>query len=594
MFNIRDESTKQSRRPGTPGCSIRFVFALALGLAATARGAGPADPLFRLVPPDASLTLAVEDLRGHARDFLESPLSDGLRQLPAVRAWFASDRFQGFQRARREIEKSLGVDIAKVRDDLIGEAVVLTVWLPPGGRQDEARGLLLTRVRDRGLLDRLVRSMNASQQENGELAGVTERKRGAARYFVRRFRDPLSRPNEYYATLDDQTFAWSNSEDLVLGAIDRQAGDRPGLGTDPRFQRVRSRLPERAAASLFLNPSLLVAMAAAAPKPPKPADERLNALFARALNALEFAGAAIEWRDGLILHAEAALNPKRLGPWARDLAALPAGNPLARSLPPKALAVATARLDFGSILDLARALTPEADRPRLDNLRLVLKGLLLGEDPASLLTDPHLGSGVLIAIEAPGAAGSRPGFPVTAVVNLGDSKVVAPLDNALRTILALRALDTKQGPPLHVETREIQGRKVTALDASSPFAYAIDAGRLVLGTSSEGVANAFSTPAPAPDSGFARLQARYFPKSESFACVDLELGHRVADAQRAELARQSAVKKHVPEADAARDLDQALALLKLFQAAYFTSDLAPDATSVHQTLGLIVRPASGN
>jgi hypothetical protein len=108
-----------------------LALGITLAIAATARGAGPAEMLFRLVPPDAGLALAIEDLRGHARQFSNSPLSDGLRQLPAVRAWFASDRFQRFQRARREIEKALGENVAKIRDDLLGDAVVLTLRVPP-------------------------------------------------------------------------------------------------------------------------------------------------------------------------------------------------------------------------------------------------------------------------------------------------------------------------------------------------------------------------------------------------------------------------------------------------------------------------------
>jgi hypothetical protein len=568
---------------------------LALGLtlmtAAAARAVGPAETLFRLVPPDAGLTLAVEDLRGHARECLDSPLFEGLRQLPAVRAWFASDQFLGFQHARRDIENLIGASVVKIRDDLLGDAVVLTLRLPEGGRQEDARGLLLVRVRDRVLLDRLVREMNAAQVRKGELRRVSERARGTSVYFSREFQN---RPTEYYTTLEDDTFAWSNAEDLVQGVIDRKAGDRPGLAGELPFQRVRRRLPERSAVSLFVNPRFVASVLSWAPKSSKRADARFAALFGRQVDAMQYLGAAIEWRGGLILHTEAALDAEKVDPWLRNWAAQPSSNPLARALPATALAVATAHVDFSAVLDLVRDSTSAPGETRLDTVLLALKGILLGNDPTVLLAYPHIGPGVMAYIEPPDPSGSRPILPMVITVQLdsdpGAEPVAAvPIDNALRTLLALRALDVKQGEPPRVETRAIEGRNVTALSGNCQSGYAIAPGRLVLGNSAEAVARSF-TITTRPDSGFARLQATYFPNAESFACVDLEAVYQFADSHRPGLARRIAARRNRSEPDAASDLDQALALVHLFRSAFFTSAIVPDATSIHRTLGLIAKP----
>jgi hypothetical protein len=568
-----------------------LALGLTLTITAAARAAGPAEALFRLVPPDAGLTMAVEDLRGHARQFFDSHLSEGLRQLPAVRAWFASDRFLGFQRARCEIENVIGVSVAKIRDDLLGDAVVLTLRLPEGGRQEDARGMLLVRVRDRGLLDRLVQEMNAAQKKKGELRRLIERARGTSVYFCREFRN---RPTEYYTTLEDNTFAWSNAEELVQGVIDRKAGDRPGLADDSSFQRVRCRLPERSAVSLFVNPRFIASVLSWAAESSRGADPRFAAILGRHVDAMEYLGAAIEWRGGLILHTEAALDPKKLDPRLRDWAARTSGNPLARSLPATALALATAHVDFSAVLDLVRDLTPVPERPRLDTGLLALKGILLGNDPEALLAYPHIGPGVVAYVEPPDPGGSRPIVPVVVAVQLGsdpgaEPAAAVPLDNALRTFLALRALDVKQGEPPRVETREIEGQKVTTLSGTSPFAYAIAPDRLILGNVAEAVARSFTIPTQS-DAGFARLQATYFPNVESFACVDLEAVHQLAEAHRPGLTRRIAARRNRPEPDAAHDLDQALALIHLFRSAFLTSAIAPDATSIHRTLGLIAKP----
>src|SRR5262249_38321185 len=139
---------------------------------------------------------------------------------------------------------------------------------------------------------------------------------------------------------------------------------------------------------------------------------------------------------------------------------------------------------------------------------------------------PCLGPGVVAYLdaaietnEAPNAPGppSRPGwlFPVVVVLSLADEPgasrpagaggpptradgsgparitVAAALDNALRTALALTALDEHRGGGrARIATRDVAGTTVRTLDVPLPFAYAVDQawGRLVLGTSAAAVA----------------------------------------------------------------------------------------------------------
>src|SRR6185437_14967165 len=111
--------------------------------------------------------------------------------------------------------------------------------------------------------------------------------------------------------------------------------------------------------SLFANPRFLATILAGAPKPSKPSDAQFAATLGRHVNAMEYAGAAIEWRDGIILHTEESLDPKKVDPWLRNWAGQTSRNPMVRQLPATALAVATAHVDFGAVGDLVRELTPE-------------------------------------------------------------------------------------------------------------------------------------------------------------------------------------------------------------------------------------------
>ncbi len=122
--------------------------------------------------------------------------------------------------------------------------MVLTLRLPPAAKPEEARGLLLVRPRDRALLDRLIHGINAAQMKSGELARVSAHDRGGSPYWVREYRQ-AGRSAESYAVLDGNVFAWSNSEEMVQGVIDRRAGTAPGLDSEPRF-REGPRPPARA------------------------------------------------------------------------------------------------------------------------------------------------------------------------------------------------------------------------------------------------------------------------------------------------------------------------------------------------------------
>ena len=95
-------------KPGTAPCLIlppsRSGHTRALArFGAPLRRRGPPDPrpaekLMQLVPPDMAVVVTIEDLREHASAFLKSRLAEDLSALPAVRAWFASEKYQHLER----------------------------------------------------------------------------------------------------------------------------------------------------------------------------------------------------------------------------------------------------------------------------------------------------------------------------------------------------------------------------------------------------------------------------------------------------------------------------------------------------------------
>jgi hypothetical protein len=518
---------------------IGLILAGQVGPAPGMQSAHSADELLRLVPPDATVVITLEGLRDVAQSARAARLLADLRDLPAVRRWLDSQKYQNLERSCAHIERILGVRLAELRDELLGDAVVLVVRVAPEAAPDpsQARGLLLLRARSPGLLERLVRAINKVQEQSGELGGVASRTHGGTEYQVREFPPGSGRLPEWYATFADGTFAFSNSEALIQSVIDLKnraaapvgggATDRAGnpearaagvrelrlaLGEKRSFKAVAARLPSPALARLFVDPRALGRMLSAAPPPRKPDDLRMMALLERYVAAVDYAGAALVWSDDtLAIHTVETLDPSRIDSWLRRWA----GDSRSRDadlgrVPPTALAIASTRVDFLALRDVLYQIVPEAAHNRLRNLETLASGMLLGQDLADRVL-PRLGPGVVAYLDSPlsadgndaseaPAAGKARWFPVVAVIGLSeggqpaggrsgaeprvrssvagpsDVALAAALENLMRTLLAAAALDEKLGQGRsRIVTMKIAGGTVTTLDAPGAFAYGFDA-----------------------------------------------------------------------------------------------------------------------
>jgi hypothetical protein len=129
---------------------------------------------------------------------------------------------------------------------------------------------------------------------------------------------------------------------------------------------------------------------------------------------------------------------------------------------------------------------------------------------------------------------------------------------------------------------------VTALSPSTPFAYALRDARLFLGTSAAAVSRALAaTSDPRASGRVDRVRSAFFPDAADFALADLRSIHDIADRRRPAVLRRLAARQDRPEAEVARDLDQALALIDLFDAGFLTSTLSPDSSGAHRSFGLV-------
>ena len=507
---------------------------------APARGEGPADPLAEARPGRR---------RRDGRRRRPARACPGVRRVAAGRGPPQAPRrsrlarfgpLAGLRAALKKVETVLGENLATIRDELLGEAVVLALRLPPAGGPRRRGGSCSSGCPNRPLLDRLIGGLNAAQLKS---------RRAPPRRRPRAGRDGVPRPrvprrpaaDEFYATLDDRVFAWSNSEDLIRGAIDRQAG-RGGRARAawPDFRRVRDRLPRpRRWPACTSTPGSSSGCWRPRRSRRSRATRRCSPCSRRYLAAVRYAGAALEWRDGLILHTEEVVDPEALAPGLERWAArTDAPDAVVPPRPPVGPLMATAHVDFGAVIDGLAALVPDRDRPKLGNVRLALNGLLLGLDVRAEVV-PHLGPGVAVLRRTPdgdGPAGRLPAVSRSSSAGArGVRRRAAAIDNALRTFLAIYALDEKHGGGrLRVESRTADGATVTALTPRRPFAYAIRDGRLVLGDLGRrrGPVPRRRRPTRTGPTGSSGSARRTSPTRRASRLADLRAIHDFADRRR--------------------------------------------------------------
>src|SRR6266542_4302428 len=163
-----------------------LLAALWLGTCQPASAAPPAptEELLRFVPADVTFCFVLRDLRGHAAALRASPLVKQLRDSvgPALKG---TPEWQQLEKANTFVEKLLGLSPERLRDEILGDAVVLAYRAGPPGKPQQEQGLLLVRAREAKTLAALVDRVNQVHKESGELKKLEEREHNGVKYFRR-------------------------------------------------------------------------------------------------------------------------------------------------------------------------------------------------------------------------------------------------------------------------------------------------------------------------------------------------------------------------------------------------------------------------
>jgi hypothetical protein len=521
--------------------------------------AAPRDEVLRLVPDDASLCLLVENLRQHAARVVQSPFTAYFRASPLGAVLDPSTpEMRKLAEVEQYFQKHLQIDLQRVRDDILGDAVAFVYRPGPPGRPELEQGLILIWARDPVLLATYLKRLDEAQQRAGDLREVESRSHNGARY-VRR----VEGKEVNYRYQRGSVFAMTSHEGVLKQAIERDtaAGQPEGLAA----RQLRDLGGSGSLARLWLNPRAF-----------EP-DLRQKAAAAPGAGAAVLQGLLRYWQalQGVVLafdlDADAALtlvlraDAAGLPPAARRFLAT-AGQPseLWARFPEDALLATAGRCDVATLVEmLGDFLDADARRAVRAGLDQLL-GPALGQDVVRDIL-PNLGPDCGLCVAAPPAA-EKGWFPhvVAAVrVRAGDGAIPADLavQGALNSFAMLAVLDHNRKHPDQplrlrvtwqdrVEVKYLEG---AALPSGLQPAFALKDGYLLLASSPAAISR-FRAPgmsaAPAAAGTLLRLSGRAL--------------QQYLKSQRQPLAEHSAAKHQLSREEAERQVDKGLAVLQLF------------------------------
>ncbi len=604
-------------RPGNVvAASLLFLFA-ACPRPVPGQDSTPIDQLLRLTPASSAVVVTLEDMRGQSERFTSSRLAAILRNLPIARAWHDSDRRKTMQQAKARVETVLSAPLEAIRDEVLGDAVVLAIQVP---RDESARGhaLLLIKPRDRALLERVLAKLNEAQINSGELERVVDKTHAAVTYHARTYPAGSGRVGEWYVTTGEGVFALSDDESIVTALIDRaaahakkpgsaaaQPGDEPdSLADSPRFQGLMRLFPGRAAARIVIDPRQVERLFALTSAPRNTEEQHFVSLVQNGLAAVDYAGAALFWdRETISLRMAETLRPARLPAWLKRWAAMKSAADEEDAPPAGTIVSASINLDARALEEALRTLTPGDKTAALEHFEAVLSGLLLGQDLRGTIL-PALGPRLSLHLASPEsiAGEKRPAavlsLQVSPLATSGRPTAIDAFENALGTVLSLWALDEQHhGSSLRLAHSDVKGARVTSLADSGPFAFAVDRvhGRIVVGSSRLLVTRFLkATRESESQTRFRRLcavsaSASTSTNTTSHVFVDVQEAAKAIEANRDAIVALLARKQARSGEAVAADLSHVLEILREIDALGVEVGIERDGTRAEQRLTVLLK-----
>jgi hypothetical protein len=190
--------------------------------------------------------LVVGDLREYSQKVRSSEWYKAVRASPLVRQMADTPESKRFAELEGKVRRHLHVGFDRLRDDILGDAVVFAYRPGPPGKPQGEQGVVLVWARDPRLLGRVIDLLN------GDVRLAPRRHRGA-KYYRRAERN--GKVNYYYH--NGPVLAFSSQEALIREVIGRSLEQRSramGKAGGTVFEQLRRLGADKALLALWFNP----------------------------------------------------------------------------------------------------------------------------------------------------------------------------------------------------------------------------------------------------------------------------------------------------------------------------------------------------
>jgi hypothetical protein len=428
-----------------------------------------------------------------AEQFRASPLGEALRNAPETR------KLNAFAELLRN---HLDVEWTRVRDQILGDCVVLAYRPGPPGKPEQEQGVLLLRAGDATLLANVLDRLNEVQKKAGDLKELKARRHQGKEYFCR----VLPHEVQFYY-LNGPVLAFTSREELLQRVMGLEG---EGAAAESWLARQLSRLGAAGdLATLWVNPRAFDAQLAEKAAHAQAGEATVLKTFLGYWQAVDGVALTASLNKGALEGRLAVqVREEKLPPAGRTMAAGEArASELWGCFPADAVLAVAGTVDAVAVTDLVSEFLPEEARKGLREAVDRGAAAALGRDVAKEVL-PFLGPDWGFCVAAP-PAGDRDWFPhvLWALrVRPGDNE--KPLDQVLldalnsAAILGVLGYNNSHPDPLSLKTVTQDKVEVKYLANDRGFppglqpAFAFKSGYLVL-ASSPAALRRFNPPASA-------------------------------------------------------------------------------------------------
>jgi hypothetical protein len=496
----------RARKPVLRSLGVRWplLAGFTLLLAASpcpAQEPSPRDELLRLVPPDTGVCLLVSNLREHAKGLENATWLKALRASPIGQMLAASPEANQLAKHESDLKHLLGIDLAHLRDDILGDLVVLAYRPGPPDKPQDEEGLLLLWSREPDVLKQLIERLNEVQARGQQLKAIEAIAYKGQEYFRR-----SEQGKSHYYLVHGSLLAFSSKESLIRRAIDqRQQKANRAHPLAEQLQRARA---DKSLAAVWLNPRAFDADLQRKAKQALGPDAQVLQSFLTYWKALDAviltanAGDSLELK--LTLQARAQDLPKSVRRLFSDNVTR---SDLWARFPADSILRIAGRLDAEALAETLAELTPESARSNIADTTQRYIGASLGVDLARDVL-PNIGPDWGICIVGGPKQSDIPVVIAALAVKPGKMAVDQSIYKGARFLAGLGILwyNSSHADPISLQTTVLDKVEVQYLANDKTFptgfqpAFALKDGYFLLASSPDAIRSFKKATAPAiPD-----------------------------------------------------------------------------------------------